>query len=39
LSHFLKNGLHLPVTQVIPTVLLIHHNFNDFNDVFTSGIV
>jgi hypothetical protein len=31
LSHFLKNGLHLPVTLVILIVLLIQHNFNDFN--------
>jgi len=28
LSLFLKNGLHLPVIQIILTVLLIHHNFN-----------
>jgi hypothetical protein len=27
------------MTQVIPAVLLIHYNFNYFNDVFTSGIV
>jgi hypothetical protein len=36
---FLKNVLHLFMTQVIPAVLLIHYNFNYFNDVFTSGIV